>query len=191
MVTEPMIAITGKISRTRMIARAPGTSAAYNSLICSQGLERPGLDLYGATGGHNALVELYRQDLDRTAAEDTATRVAILRDIAAIYRDRAKSESALVTVLTQIIQLDDKDIHAVRELAYRADEAPQKIAPHFRMLVDEPHEVAPADPCEHRFLHSGDIGRARSLIDCREFAEVLSRGKVAKWMKPGGLVRQR
>lgn len=73
--------------------------------------------LYVQTGGHNALVELYRQDLDRTPPEDTAARLKILRDIAAIYRERAKSESALVTVLSQIVALDDKDVDAVRELA--------------------------------------------------------------------------
>jgi tetratricopeptide (TPR) repeat protein len=73
--------------------------------------------LYAQTGGHNALVELYRQDLERAPADDVATRVGILREIASIYRDRTKSESALVTVLTQIAQLDEGDIGAVRELA--------------------------------------------------------------------------
>ncbi|MGK4007849.1 tetratricopeptide repeat protein [Sorangium sp. So ce1036] len=72
--------------------------------------------LYLQTEGYNALVELYRQDLERTPADDVAGRVAVLREIAAIYRDRAKNDAALVTVLTQIVQLDDKDVDAVREL---------------------------------------------------------------------------
>lgn len=72
--------------------------------------------LYMQTEGHNALVELYRQDLERTPADDAAGRVAVLREIAAIYRDRARNEAALVTALTQIVQLDDKDVDAVREL---------------------------------------------------------------------------
>ncbi|WP_437590400.1 tetratricopeptide repeat protein [Sorangium sp. So ce1000] len=72
--------------------------------------------LYLQTEGYNALVELHRQDLERTPADDVAGRVAVLREIAAIYRDRAKNDAALVTVLTQIVQLDDKDVDAVREL---------------------------------------------------------------------------
>lgn len=72
--------------------------------------------LYLQTEGYNALVELYRQDLERTPADDAAGRAAVLREIAAIYRDRARNDAALVTVLTQLVQLDDRDIEAVREL---------------------------------------------------------------------------
>ena len=72
--------------------------------------------LYLQTEGYNALVELYRYDLDKTPAEDAAGRAAVLREIAGIYRDRARNEAALVTVLTQLVQLDDKDVDAVREL---------------------------------------------------------------------------
>ena len=73
--------------------------------------------LYAQTEGYNALVELYRQDLERTPATEPAARVAVLREIAAIYRDKVKSDPALVTVLTQIVQLDEKDVDSVRELA--------------------------------------------------------------------------
>lgn len=72
--------------------------------------------LYMQTEGYNALVELYRQELERTQATDVAGRVSILRDIASVYRDRAKNDAALVTVLTQIVQADEQDIDAVREL---------------------------------------------------------------------------
>jgi tetratricopeptide (TPR) repeat protein len=72
--------------------------------------------LYMHTEGYNALVELYRQDLERTPQTDVAGRIQILRDIGTVYRDRAKNDAALVTVLTQIVTLDDKDIDAVREL---------------------------------------------------------------------------
>ncbi len=72
--------------------------------------------LYMQTEGYNALVELYRQELERTPATDVAARAQILRDIATIYRDRAKNDAALVTVLTQLAQLDERDIDAVREL---------------------------------------------------------------------------
>jgi tetratricopeptide (TPR) repeat protein len=62
----------------------------------------------------NALVELHRQDLGRAA--DTAQRVAILREIAAVYRDKMESDTALLTVLTQILQLEPNDVDAVRGL---------------------------------------------------------------------------
>ncbi len=72
--------------------------------------------LYTQTESFNALVELHRQDLERTPPTEVATRAAILREIATIYRDRVKSDAALVTVLTQIVQLDEKDVEAIREL---------------------------------------------------------------------------
>lgn len=72
--------------------------------------------LYAQTESFNALVELHRQDLERTPPTEVAERVAILREIASIYRDRAKNDAALVTVLTQLVQLDEKDVAAVREL---------------------------------------------------------------------------
>ncbi|MCC6215752.1 MAG: tetratricopeptide repeat protein [Polyangiaceae bacterium] len=76
--------------------------------------------LYRQTEQHNALVELLRQQLERTPAEELATRVAILRKVARIYRTNLKSDTALVTVLHQIVQLDDKvdadDVAELREL---------------------------------------------------------------------------
>lgn len=72
--------------------------------------------LYAQAESWNALVELHRQELERTPQDDPAARAAILREIAAIYRDRSKNDAALVTVLTQIVQHDDKAIDAVREL---------------------------------------------------------------------------
>jgi tetratricopeptide (TPR) repeat protein len=72
--------------------------------------------LYYQAESWNALVELYRQELERTPQDEHAARAAILREIAAIYRDRSKNDAALVTVLTQIVQHDEKAIDAVREL---------------------------------------------------------------------------
>ncbi len=72
--------------------------------------------LYMQTDGYNALVELYRQELERTPATEAGARIQILRDIATVYRDRAKNDAALVTVLTQIVQIDERDLDAVREL---------------------------------------------------------------------------
>jgi tetratricopeptide (TPR) repeat protein len=72
--------------------------------------------LYTQTEGWNALIELLRQDLERTPADDKPSRLRVLREIAAVYRDRIKSDTALVTVLTQIVQLDNEDVEALREL---------------------------------------------------------------------------
>jgi tetratricopeptide (TPR) repeat protein len=73
--------------------------------------------LYRQTGGWNALTDLLRGELDRVPAEQGAARLAILREVAAIYREHVKSDSALVTVLAQIVALDANDVAAVRELA--------------------------------------------------------------------------
>ncbi|HSC87655.1 MAG TPA: hypothetical protein VLC09_10310, partial [Polyangiaceae bacterium] len=76
--------------------------------------------LYKQTQGHNALVELLRQDLERTPEDELARRLEILREIAQVYREYVKSETALVGVLNQIVQLDGKldehDVDEVREL---------------------------------------------------------------------------
>jgi tetratricopeptide (TPR) repeat protein len=73
--------------------------------------------LYRQNASWNALTDLLRQDLDKLAPEDAAGRLPVLREIASVYRDEVKSDSALVTVLTQIVQLDPVDLPAVRELA--------------------------------------------------------------------------
>jgi tetratricopeptide (TPR) repeat protein len=81
--------------------------------------------LYRQTASWNALTDLLRQELDRLGADDRAARLAVLRDIGEIYRDHVKSDSALVTVLTQIVQLDSEDLPSVRELV-RVYEALQR-----------------------------------------------------------------
>ena len=73
--------------------------------------------LYRQTGAFNHLADLLRTELERTAPDDAEARLPVLREIAQIYRESIKSESALVTVLTQIIALDADDANAVRELA--------------------------------------------------------------------------
>jgi hypothetical protein len=81
--------------------------------------------LYRQTAGWNALTDLLRQELDRLAQDDVQGRLAVLREIATVYRDNVKSDSALVTVLSQIVQLDGTDLSAVRELV-RVYEALQR-----------------------------------------------------------------
>ncbi len=72
--------------------------------------------LYRVTGGWSALADLLRNELERIPADDGAQRLPILREIAGLYRDHIKSDSALVTVLSQITALDPSDAAAVREL---------------------------------------------------------------------------
>ncbi len=81
--------------------------------------------LYRQTSSWNALADLLRQELDRLPADDVAGRLATLRDIATIYRESIKSDSALVTILTQIVQLDADDLSSVRDLV-RVYEALQR-----------------------------------------------------------------
>lgn len=72
--------------------------------------------LYLETEAYNALVDLLRQDLQRLPKEDGAARIDVLRQMADLYRDRMKSDTALLTVLTQILQIDERDVQAVRDL---------------------------------------------------------------------------
>ena len=72
--------------------------------------------LYRQTSAWNSLVDVLRHELDAVRPDDPQGRLTVLREIAAVYRDCIKSDSALVTVLGQILQTDDRDIDAVREL---------------------------------------------------------------------------
>ncbi|HVW24349.1 MAG TPA: tetratricopeptide repeat protein [Polyangiaceae bacterium] len=73
-------------------------------------------DLYRRTQGYNALVELLRQQLERTDPSDGPRRLAVLKEVAELYRSAIKSDTALVSVLNQILQIDDKDVETVREI---------------------------------------------------------------------------
>lgn len=81
--------------------------------------------LYRQTAGFNALTDLLRQELEKTPQGDSVARLAVLREIAGVYRDHVRSDSALVTVLSQIVQLDATDLGSVRELV-RVYEALQR-----------------------------------------------------------------
>jgi golgin subfamily B member 1 len=81
--------------------------------------------LYRQTAGWNALTDLLRQELEKLPQDDVPGRLSVLREIGTLYRDHVKSDSALVTVLSQIVQLDPEDLPSVRELA-RVYEALQR-----------------------------------------------------------------
>jgi tetratricopeptide (TPR) repeat protein len=72
---------------------------------------------YKQTQSHNALVELLRQQLERLPGEAYQARLSVLREVATIYREYIRSDTALLSVLNQIIQLDVKlDEHDVEEM---------------------------------------------------------------------------
>jgi tetratricopeptide (TPR) repeat protein len=72
---------------------------------------------YKQTQSHNALVELLRQQLERLPADAYQARLGVLREVATIYREYIKNDTALLSVLNQIVQLDDKlDEHDVGEM---------------------------------------------------------------------------
>ena len=81
--------------------------------------------LYRATSTWNALADLLRAEHERVAADDAAHRLPILRELAEIYREHIKSDTALVTVLSQVLKDDPNDADAVRELV-RVFEALQR-----------------------------------------------------------------
>lgn len=72
--------------------------------------------LYRQTEGYNALVELLRQELERAPKDDAEVRLPILKEVATLYRQAIKSDTALVSVLNQIVALDSENIEAVSEL---------------------------------------------------------------------------
>lgn len=72
--------------------------------------------LYRKTQGYNHLVEVLRQELEHISEQDTQARLAVLEEIAGVYRDHVKSDTALVSALNQILQVDPSNAQAVREL---------------------------------------------------------------------------
>ncbi len=104
--------------------------------------------LYRQTASWNALTDLLRQELDKLPPDDKAGRLALLRDVGGIYREHVKSDSALVTVLTQIVQLDPDDLSSVRELV-RVYEALQRWRDLLTMQVRQAElEVEPTVKAE-------------------------------------------
>lgn len=110
--------------------------------------------LYKQTQGYNALVELLRQQLERTPVEAYEERVNILREVATVYRQYLKSDTALVSVLNQIVQLDDKlderDIVEIRELVSLYEKLGR-----FRDLLTNQQKLAEwtKDPEEKKSLY--------------------------------------
>lgn len=73
-------------------------------------------ELYTAGGSYNALVELLRQQFERTPVEDQEQRLLVLREVADVYRQHLPTDPALASVLGQIVALDSSDAETLREL---------------------------------------------------------------------------
>lgn len=93
--------------------------------------------LYKQTQGYNALVELLRQELERLPNEKYQERITVLREVATVYRQYIKSDTALLSVLGQIVQLDDKldeqDVVEMRELVSLYD----KLGRHRDLITNQ------------------------------------------------------
>jgi golgin subfamily B member 1 len=93
--------------------------------------------LYKQTQGYNALVELLRQELERLPHEKYQERITVLREVATVYRQYIKSDTALLSVLGQIVQLDDKldeqDVVEMRELVSLYD----KLGRHRDLITNQ------------------------------------------------------
>ncbi|MEM9694251.1 MAG: hypothetical protein AAGA56_17000, partial [Myxococcota bacterium] len=72
--------------------------------------------LYVETESYSALVELLRQELALHKEGEVEPQLAILREIADVYRTHLQSDTALLTVLNQIVQLAPDDVESVRGL---------------------------------------------------------------------------
>ncbi|MGA7119271.1 MAG: tetratricopeptide repeat protein [Polyangiaceae bacterium] len=73
--------------------------------------------IYRQVGNYNALADQLRHEIDRLSPDDISARLVVLRELAGVYRDNLKSDSALIGVLTQIVTLDPNDLASVRDLA--------------------------------------------------------------------------
>jgi tetratricopeptide (TPR) repeat protein len=70
--------------------------------------------LYYRTEAWPAIIDLLRHQVDRLPPSDPA-RVAVLKEIVTLHRDKTKQDTALVPILNQLVQLDPNDVDAVRE----------------------------------------------------------------------------
>jgi tetratricopeptide (TPR) repeat protein len=72
--------------------------------------------LYTQTEAWVPLIDLLKHELDRVPAEDKETRIRLLLEITRLHRTHVKSDTALLPMLTQLMQLDEQNEEAAREL---------------------------------------------------------------------------
>ncbi len=74
-------------------------------------------DLYRRTGKWNALVELLRAELERTPAEEKDRRVALLRQLVEVYRDRLGLDAMVVQTYRALLREVPEDRGVMEDLA--------------------------------------------------------------------------
>lgn len=83
-----------------------------NNIEAREALRR----LYTQTDAWAPLIDLLKHELDRLPAEDKDGRVKLLLEITRLHRTHIKSDTALLPLLTQLMQLDEQNEEAAREL---------------------------------------------------------------------------
>jgi len=73
-------------------------------------------DLYARAEKWNALVELLKTEMEALPADDTQRRVALLRDMVPIYRDRLQLDVMVINAYNSILQLAPDDATALEAL---------------------------------------------------------------------------
>lgn len=72
--------------------------------------------LYRKTQGYPQLVDMLRHELERTDPNDKARKIALLKEVAGVYRDHLPNDTSLVSALNQWLVLDESNADVVREL---------------------------------------------------------------------------
>ncbi len=99
------------IDAWKAIARSEtGTEAARDARAA---LRR----LYRKTEKWNALLDLMKEEVERAAKDDVASRVAGLMEIVEIYRDRLKLDVMVINTYKSILELDPHNRPALDDLA--------------------------------------------------------------------------
>ena len=90
----------------------PGSAAARAALA----------RLYRRTEKWNALLDLMKEEIERTAEGDLAARVAKLHEVVEIYRDKLRLDVMVINTYNAILKIDPENKRASDELAgkYRA-----------------------------------------------------------------------
>ncbi len=74
-------------------------------------------ELYAKAGKWNALVEILKAELDQLPAGDAARRIAILREMVPIYREKLSLDVMVINTYSAILALVPEDAEALRALA--------------------------------------------------------------------------
>ena len=74
-------------------------------------------ELYAKGGKWNALVEVLKAELEQLPATDTERRIALLREIVPVYRDKLSLDVMVINTFNAILQLVPDDVEALQSLA--------------------------------------------------------------------------